>query len=414
MKIPYIMLEGFWVKNYRMLRQVAIGSCYLQFVYIDEDTTPLKYELSPMTVLTGNTGSGKSSMLDAFAFVGDCIRFGVEDACTKRGGISNVYSIDAETPMSFGFNFRITRDTPVLTYVLNIGFGAGDRPYVETELLANRAEDHESFSMPILFFQNGAKVVRHFLRMEKTSEDITKLERTDMRHAGLALLGDIPDYPQAEAVKKFFNDSYFFTPQQDNQKAFLTQANPVFAPTARGEGLQALLRYYLQEYQGNYQAILDAIAKKIPSIKAIVADRGKSNKPALAIKQNENLGFLSAAQIPEGILKLISYYLILDEPQPVPLVGIDEPEDGLDITALNILGKYLTEFNVKNKSPQCLIATQHPTIANNMMASHVWVLERSADGFTQAQRATDFPAVQQVIREGKSLSDRWYLELFHQ
>jgi predicted ATPase len=46
--------------------------------------------LAPLTVIVGHNGAGKSNLLDAFAFVAECLRTSVDTAVATRGGIEAV------------------------------------------------------------------------------------------------------------------------------------------------------------------------------------------------------------------------------------------------------------------------------------------------------------------------------------
>ena len=406
-------LEGFWIKNFRALKQCAIGSCYLQFVYVDEDLSQQQYELSPVTALIGRNGTGKSTILDAFVFIGDCMKLGVEDACLKRGGFESIYSQDSTGPLSFGFNFRPTPDSEILTYVVNIDFGAGNRPYVETELLAYRAESVESFKMPFLFFQNGEKIVRHLLTTGKISDEISQIERTDMRHLGITLLGNLRDYPIAGEVKNFFTN-YYLSASQENHRTFMPPSMVPETVNPRGEGLVSLLRYCQKEYPAKFQGILNRIAAKIPNVEMIDIDKGMQNRLSLAVKKkNFSIPFYGH-QLSEGFLKLLTYCCLLEEPTPVSLVGIDEPENGLDPLFLKL---FLTEVFGETQEtgyPQFLVATHFHELANWMAPMDVWILEATKDGFTRAQRGSDYPILRDRVRNNQPVGDSWYSDFCDQ
>ncbi len=407
-------LEGFWIKNYRALKQFAIGSCYLQFVYVDEDLTQTKYELSPLSVLIGRNGTGKSSVLDAFAFIDDCMKLGLEDACLKRGGYESLYSQGSAGPLSFGFNFRLTPHSKVLTYVVNIDFGIGNRPYVETELLAYRAETAESFGMPILFFQNGEKIVRHLLTNGKISDDMSRVERTDMRHLGVATLGEQRDYPVVGEIKNFFANFYLSQASLENQRSFTTPSTVSQIPGPRGEGLVALLRHLQKEYPPNFQSILNRIAGKIPEVETIDVDKGRQNRISLAVKRKKFPAPFYGHQLSEGFLKLLTYYLLLEEPAPAPLIGIDEPENGLDYRFLKTFIKDLQTSTQVMGYSQFLFATHFQGLADWMPPSDVWILEQSGDGFARVQRGSDYPIIRDMIRNDQPVGDSWYSDFYDQ
>ena len=408
------LLEGFWIKNFRMLKQFAIGSCYLQFVYVDEDISRQKYELSPISVLIGRNGTGKSAVLDSFAFIDDCMQLGVEDACLKRGGYESIYSQGSSGPLSFGYNFRLTPHSKVLTYVVNIDFGIGNRPYVETELLAYRAESAESFGMPILFFQNGEKIVRHLLTGGKISDEMSRIERTDMRRLGVAALGELRDYPIVAEVKNFFANYYNVSVSTENQRTF---TNPSAVPanlSVRGEGIASLLRYFQKEYPTSFQGILNRIATKIPGVEMIDVDKGRQNRLTLSIKKRKFPAPFYGHQLSEGFLKYLTYYLLLEEPKPAPLVGIEEPENGLDF---RFLKSYIKDVHAATRGLGCsqfLFATHYPSLADWMEPEDVWILEPTNDGFCRVQRGSDYPIIRDMIKNEIPVGDSWFSDFYDQ
>ena len=66
-------IEGISIQNYRVLKDVSMG----RGITKNRD----KPILSGMTVMIGRNGSGKSALLDAFGFLSDCLKNGLEQAC---------------------------------------------------------------------------------------------------------------------------------------------------------------------------------------------------------------------------------------------------------------------------------------------------------------------------------------------
>ncbi|MFN5940336.1 MAG: AAA family ATPase, partial [Polaromonas sp.] len=77
------ILEGIQIKNFRALKEVTLGKT------IYESTSD---PLPRLLAVIGANGTGKSSLLDALSFLGDCLREGVESACDKqhRGGFERL------------------------------------------------------------------------------------------------------------------------------------------------------------------------------------------------------------------------------------------------------------------------------------------------------------------------------------
>ena len=68
------ILEGLQIQNYRALRDVTLGKTLYER---EQDALPR------LVTVIGANGSGKSSLLDALGFLGDCLAEGVEAACDK-------------------------------------------------------------------------------------------------------------------------------------------------------------------------------------------------------------------------------------------------------------------------------------------------------------------------------------------
>lgn len=64
-------IEGFRAKNFSVLRNVTLGKLW---------RTQSIQSLIPITVVIGKNGVGKNKLFDAFGFLADCLKSGVEDA----------------------------------------------------------------------------------------------------------------------------------------------------------------------------------------------------------------------------------------------------------------------------------------------------------------------------------------------
>jgi AAA15 family ATPase/GTPase len=93
------IIEGFGVKNYGALRDVTFGKLW--------NTQKVK-PLTPLTVVIGKNGAGKSTIFDAFGFIADCLKLGVEDACFARGrgGFEKIRSQEQTGPIEFVIYYR--------------------------------------------------------------------------------------------------------------------------------------------------------------------------------------------------------------------------------------------------------------------------------------------------------------------
>ena len=78
-------IEGFRIVNFRALHDVTLGRTFDEE---HKDANPLP----KMLAFIGPNGCGKSTLMDAFGFLRDCLAGGVEEACEKpqRGGFERL------------------------------------------------------------------------------------------------------------------------------------------------------------------------------------------------------------------------------------------------------------------------------------------------------------------------------------
>ncbi|WP_422492209.1 AAA family ATPase [Endozoicomonas sp. ALD068] len=83
-----------------------------------------------MTVVVGKNGVGKSSLFDAFGFLADCLKFGVDEACHRngRGGFERLRSGGSDNNIEFEIYYRESSNERPITYELSIGTDRHGRP----------------------------------------------------------------------------------------------------------------------------------------------------------------------------------------------------------------------------------------------------------------------------------------------
>ena len=229
------IIEGIKIENYRVLRHVTLGKMW----YTPDDAT-----LTPMTAVIGKNGVGKSSLFDAFGFLSDCLKLGVEEACDQRGrgGFDRIRSQGITAPIEFEVCYRKEPDAQLITYLLSINKDASGRPSVFVEALyqhPNIPSDGEIRAFLMLFGGSGTvwkgdsqgqqidgseaegiEVSRLFKRLEQKgqvadeSADMESVQLQDNRRLGIATLGALKEHPRISAFRQFIEGWYlsYFTP----------------------------------------------------------------------------------------------------------------------------------------------------------------------------------------------------------
>jgi predicted ATPase len=416
-------IEGFRVKNFRTLKDVALGRLWNK-----QHAEPL----TPMTAVIGKNGVGKSTLFDAFGFLADCLKSGVEEACDSRGrgGFKRLLAQGQSGPIEFEIYYKEDGNARPITYELSIDLDDSGRPYVVKERLRQRRKN-QSHGWPFSFLilnegkgiawkgeEEGRQIEEDLkdLDLDRLFELLTReesketefVELEDNRKLGIATLGSLKQHPRISAFRRFIEGWYlsYFTPDAARS---LPLAGPQKHLNNHGENLGNVVQFMEREHPKRFQIILNRIAKKIPGVDKI--DTEKTNDGRLLLRFNDK-GFndpFYAQQMSDGTLKIFAYLLLLEDPSPPPFLCIEEPENGLYHKLLESLAKEFREHATGRKGgSQVFITTHQPYFVDALSPREVWVLEKGDDGFSTVRRASDDPAIQSLVAEGLPLGGLWY------
>ena len=136
-------IEGFKVRNFRALKDVTLGR-----LWNVRDVAPL----TPMTAVIGKNGVGKSTLFDAFGFLADALKLGVEEACDSRGrgGFEALRTQGQDEPIEFQVYYKEDGNARPITYELAIDIDHSQRPFVLSERLRQRRKN-ASYGRPFSF-----------------------------------------------------------------------------------------------------------------------------------------------------------------------------------------------------------------------------------------------------------------------
>ncbi|MFP3091526.1 AAA family ATPase [Treponema sp. TIM-1] len=410
------IIEGFKIKNYRSLRNIEIGKMW----------NTRNEPLTPLTAVIGKNGVGKSSLFDAFGFLADCLRYGVEDACDMggRGGIKKIRSLGVSEPIEISVYYRQDGNSRPITFELAIDSDQDGRPYVKSERLRQRRKGQDRgrpFSFLIL--ENGEGYVwkgeaNGIVEQEGTSiknipetSETEKIKLQDPRKLGLATLGALVQHPRISAFTQFIEGWYlsYFSPDAARS---LPLAGPQRHLNKHGDNLGNVVQYLEREHKEKLNLILANISKKIPGIQVIKTERALDDRLLLCFNEKGFIDPFYAQQMSDGTLKLFSYLLLLFDPNPPPFICIEEPENGLYHKLLEIFAAELREHATGTKGgsggTQIFLTTHQPYLIDAMKPEEVWILEKQDDGFSTISRASDNELIRNLVDEGLLLGSLWY------
>ena len=399
------ILEGIQIQNFRALKNVTFGNTFDKPAEV----------LPRLMAVIGANGTGKSSLMDALGFIGDCLTEGVQAACDKpnRGGLERLRTQGTTGPIGFEVRYRENLEARPISYSLQIDNDKRGRTVVVYERLRQRRWGQRA-GQPYSFLEisNGQGTVwagEATAKAEGNRRDDIKM--SDRQVLGISTLGTLADHPRISAFRSFLSGWYlsYFVPHSARGQP-IAGAEPHLDRT--GENLGKYLQFIAREHPASFKAMLERIATKIPGVQRIKPVSAPDKRLLLEFHAEGYGEPFFQQDMSDGTLKMLAYMLLMEDPDPPPLVGIEEPENGLHHQLLAQLAIEFKEFARKKGGPQVLITTHAPNFVDALAPGEVWILEKGADGFSQMTRAADLAGVKELFDEGITMGSLWYSNHF--
>lgn len=418
------MIQGIRIRNFKSLKDITLGN-----VCDGSNTQPL----TPITAVIGKNGVGKTSLFDVFGFLADCMKYGVAEACDVRGGFERVVSQGQGEMIELMLCYRPNTSSFPVTFDLKIAKDKSGQPYIKQELLYVILNENP---IPLLAVDEGSGLIwgentdtKVDTRLGTQGADTglgsarenttlrandyinvpfaVNMSGKDKQQLATATFARLSSYPYLSALRDFVEGWYlsYFTPdaaRNVNQQGTQPHLN------SKGDNLSNVVEFMMDKHPERFQAVLERIASKIPGIGKISTYRDSVTRNLYLMFEGKGFAKpFTQSQMSDGTLKLFTYLLLLEDPEPAPLLCIEEPENGLYHQLLETLAQEIREHTSKGSS-QVFITTHQPYFVDALEPEEVWILEKGEDGFSTIRRASDDPLIQNMVEEGLPLGGLWY------
>ena len=424
-----VKIEGFRIRNFRALKDFRIGKLFGDKKKKNGQLDELN-KLTPITVVIGANGVGKSSLFDAFGFLADCLKSGVEAACDAhgRGGFDRLLTQGASGAIEFEVYYREIANARPITYELSIAQDSTGRPFVAKERLRQRRRNQtRGWPFSFLVLENGKGLVwkgeqaglakdedfaELMAKAEKggsaeESREMEVVELDNKQRLGVATLGSLTQHPRISAFRRFIEGWYlsYFNPDAARS---LPLAGPQEYLNSHGDNLGNVVQFMEREHPQNLQDVLKSIAAKIPGIDRIDTEKSNDGRLLLRFSSDCFQKPFYAQQMSDGTLKTFAYLLLIKSQSPSRFLCIEEPENGLYHKILEPLVEEFREYAEQSGGAQLFITTHQPYFINALNPNEIWVMKKDRDGFSNIRRASDIAVVNNMVAEGLPLGGLWY------
>jgi predicted ATPase len=264
------------------------------------------------------------------------------------------------------------------------------------------APDEPGAPYKILSYKNGQGWV---ISGKRPEQDDKKVRQPLDGPSTLAVstLGQLRNNPRVVALRRFISNWYIsYLSAADAREQTEAGAHEHLSKT--GDNLANVVLFLKERHPKLLDRIFESLRHRVPRIDTVESEETRDGKLLLLIKDAPFDKPILARFASDGTLKMLSYLVVLLDPEPPPFIGIEEPENYLHPRLLPELGE---ECRKATDRSQLLVTTHSPFFLDAARPDEVRILYRDERGFTQVTRASDIRGIPEFIANGASLGKLW-------
>ena len=375
-------IEYLKVTNFRALRDVEFKG------------------LTPVTVLVGPNGSGKTTVFDVFAFLAECFQIGLRRAWDRRGRARELKTRGTAGPVTIEIKYRERPGTPLITYHLAVD-EIGGTPVVVREWLHWK---RRRYGAPFRFleYQRGEGRAASGEAPDAVDQRVEiPLQSPDL--LAVNALGQFQEHPRVAALRDFIMGWHVSYLSAESARG-IPEAGPQERLSRTGDNLANVVQHLAEQHPDRLERVFAALRARVPRIERVLAETMQDGRLLLQIKDAPFSQPVLARFASDGTLKMLAYLVLLYDPGPPPFVGIEEPENFLHPRLLYGLAEECREASVRT---QLLVTTHSPFFIDALRVDEVRILWRDEDGYTKTRRAREVRGVPEFVETGAQLGELW-------
>ena len=326
--------------------------------------------MEPLNVLIGPNGSGKSNFIEALALL-QAAPHDLSAPVRRPSGISEWLWKGDDTPGAAVVDALISfpHGPMPLRHVLEIG-QQGERFEVRDERIENE-RPNTSQTEPYFYyrFQRGEPVINDFVDELGGPRKERRLRRSTVHPEGSILSQrDDPDlYPELAWLQDQYRRISLYRNWEFGPEARLRQPPRADQPstflTERGENLALLLSKLRGDSR---QAFVETLQQLYDGIEGFQVEVGRGGAEIFVVEQGAGERYIPASRLSDGTLRYMALAAILLDPEPPPLVVIEEPELGIHPDITLVIGQML----VKASQRMQLVVTTHSRVVVDALSDY--------------------------------------------
>lgn len=390
-----MLIESLRIKNFKSFRQAEMEN------------------LPRFCVVVGANGSGKSTLFDVFGFLKDCLTFNVKQALQVRGGFREVLSRGVEVTECIEFEIKFRMDIAgverLVTYLIEIGLD-NQQVVVRREVLRYKRGRYGSPYHFIDFTRGTGYAITNEEDFDKQDEELER-EQQSVGKDALAIkgLGQFERFKAANAFRQLIENwhvSDFHINLARGSKEAIGEYEHL---SISGDNLQLVARNIYESHPGIFQSIVTAMKHRVPGVNQVEPILTQDGRLILNFQDDKFKDPFIDKYVSDGTVKMFAYLVLLYDPEPHPLLCIEEPENQLYPTLLWELAEEFRAY--AERGGQVFVSSHSPDFLNAVRLNEVYWLVKE-NGYTLIRRAADDLQLKAFMEEGDQMGYLWKEGLF--
>jgi predicted ATPase len=378
-----MQIESIEIKNYRLFRHAKLIG------------------IPRLCVLVGANGTGKSTLFDVFSFLKDALAMNVGKAVSRRGGFKELASRGfAHEPIELTLQFRldITGKERLVTYLLRVEPDRTGRAVVAREVLRyKRGANGKPFHFLDFTLGEGYAITNEedFSKQEEElAREVQTLDAPDI--LAVKGLGQFDRFKAASALRLMIenwhiSDFHVSEARPSQEDGFAEHLS------TRGDNLPLVANFLFEHHPEAFARILAAMKARVPGVSLVEPRQTEDGRLVLRFQDGSFKDPFVARHVSDGTIKMFAYLVLLNDPQPFPLLAVEEPENQLYPELLPELAEEFRSY--ARRGGQVFISSHSPDFLNALNLEEIYCL-RKAEGFTQISRAVDSANLRALVEAG--------------
>lgn len=385
-----MQIESIEIRNYRLFRHAVLG------------------DLPRMSVVVGANGTGKSTLFDVFSFLKESLTQNVASAVVRRGGYRELVSRGESGPIEILVKFRESGGR-LATYQLEVAEDGG-RPVVHREVLKFRRGQSGQPWHFVDFSRGRGNAITNEAAYGQAGVEAQRKEYVLDDPSVLAIKG-LGQFKEFRVVAEFRGliENWHISDFHIADARSSTEAGYAEHLSTHGDNVAQVAQYLYQNHRDRFDRVLEVMSERVPGVSRVEAKPTEDGRLVLRFQDGSFKDPFIARYVSDGTIKMFAYLILLYDPQPHPLLAVEEPENQL---YPELLAELVEEFrDYARRGGQVFVSTHSPDFLNGARLEEIYWLVKS-QGFTTVKRLSDSELLRNLCAAGDLPGALWKQGLF--